>query len=190
MIREIKGTKALSLFSYYFFSTVILVISCCTKNDLFNKLIYNVFFLITICFFSYFFRSILFDKTKRFAINIICIINVCLFTKFDFVLKKLYEVNTVVYAIAFLSIVIYSLLYFEQLISNVNESNLLYQFDFWLVSGYLIYFLGSFFIILFYNNVETDQRGIVWALQNIILFLSSAVALMGSLWIHYRRKYY
>ncbi len=168
-----------------------LIIACCTKNDLINKLLYNIFFLITICFFSFYFKSILFSKIKKAVINILCSVNVILFLLCDIVLRKIYEVNTIVFAVTFLSIVIYALLYFEQLISNVTELNLLYQFDFWLVSGYLLYFLGGFVIILFYNNVETaDQRGIAWSFQNVILFLSSVLSISGSLWIYYRRKYY
>lgn len=122
-------------------------------------------------------------------IVIIFIINLGLFIGFDLLHGGLIKVHTPLYAITYLSVVIYSLVYFEQVMSNVSEMNLLLQFNFWLVSGYLLYYFGSFFIILFYDNVEINDRAIIWSLQNVILFISSVLTLSGSLWISRHRQF-
>jgi len=96
--------------------------------------------------------------------------------------------NTPVYASTFISIVAYSLLYFDQVIRNVNELEILKQFDFWLVSGYLIYFLSSFFIIIFYDEVPLRHRAFLWSLQNMVLFISASLTFSGYLWITYKNK--
>ena len=44
--------------------------------------------------------------------------------------------------------------FFDQVLRNVSELNIHHQFDFWLASGYLMYFLSCFILILFYDNVE------------------------------------
>lgn len=176
------------LFGYYMLSTFLLIAACYTKEDSINKLIYNIFFFITICLISYYFKSILFNRMKRHIINFLLVINVMLFIRSDLVFHQLFEYNTEVYGITFLSIVIYALFYFDEVIRNVNELNLLHQFNFWLVSGYLLYFLSSFFIILFYYEVDIANRASLWSLQNFILFLSSLNTIVGSLWINYQKK--
>lgn len=184
-----KSIKRTVLFVYYLLAALLLTVACYPNANI-NNLIYNIFFLITACVFSYYFKSILFNKTKRNIIKFLLVINVILFIKSDILLHQQFNYNTDVYAITFLSIVIYALFYFDQLLRNVNELNLLHQFDFWLVSGYLLYFLSSFFIILFYYEVDINQRAVLWSLQNFILFLSSVLTLTGSLWIYHQKKYY
>ncbi len=189
VLNKSKSIRKKVLFFYYLTVTLLLLVASFTKNPIVNNCIYNVFFFTTVCVFSYYFKSLLFiNKTKRSLINFLFIINLILFISFDVVNHRLFEYNTHVYAITFLSIVVYALLYFEQVIRNVNELNLLHQFDFWLISGYLLYFLSSFFIILFYNNVEINQRAVLWSLQNIILFLSSVLTISGSIWIFYQKS--
>lgn len=185
-----KLIKIKVLFVYYLSAALLLFEACSTANVGLNNMIYNLFFFTTISVVSYYFRSLSFDKPKNIIISSLFFINVILFIKSNFIDQQFFQYNTGVYAITFLSIVIYALFYFDHVIRNVNELNLLHQFDFWLISGYLFYFLSSFFIILFYHNMNVAERGILWSLQNIILFLSSVLTLTGSLWIHRIRKYY
>lgn len=174
------------LFFYYISATLLLLFASFNAmnidEQIDNDWLYNIFYLITICVLSYYFYQILLDKTKKLAVLFLLSVNVVIFITYDMVLGHFFKsFNGYVYAICFISIVAYALLYFDQLLRNVNEQNILYQFDFWLVSGYLLYFLGSFIIILFYRSVDIDDSGNVWALQNIILLLSSLVTLHGYL---------
>ena len=186
-----KGTPRIKkiLFIYYLVSIPLISIGVFTKNTFVNHVVYNVFFFITICILSFYFKSVVFDKMRRSIINVVLIINAVLFVIYDLINGGLADINTLCYAVTYLSVLIYALLFFEHLIRNVNELNLLLQFDFYLVSGYLLYFFSCFFIILFYDNVEIDERAVLWSLQNVILFLSSILTISGSLWIHHRKKF-
>jgi hypothetical protein len=194
------------LFIYYLCSTFLLFVASFlviyTAADIENNWLYNIFYLITICILSYYFYKILNNKIKKYVIIFLLVINVILFVFYDIISGLFYYVfydiisglfyhgfNEYVYAICFISIVVYALLYFDQLLRNVNEHNILYEFNFWLVSGYLLYFLGCFIIILFYRSVNVDERGSIWSLQNIILFLSSVVTLTGYLRIPSKKLY-
>lgn len=190
ILARTKSNKKEVLFIYYLMASLLIFVACYTKEVRVNRLIYNTFFFITICVFSYYFKSLVFNKTKKYVINILFIINLIIFITSSLISQQFFDINNYVYATTYLSIVIYALLYFEDVFRNINELNLIHQFDFWLVSGYLLYFLSCFFIILFYDNVEINQRGTLWSLQNIILFFSSFFTISGSVWIHYQKKYY
>jgi hypothetical protein len=177
------------LFVYYLLAVPFISFGVFTTNAMANNMIYNIFFFITLCLLSWYFKSLLVNRTRQIVVNIVLLANVLLFIRYDVLFHGVFRINTLCYAITYLSIVIYALLYFEHLIRNVNELNLLLQFDFWLVSGYLLYFFSCFFIILFYDNVEVNQRALLWSLQNSILFLSSILTICGSIWISQKKKY-
>ena len=74
-----------------------------------------------------------------------------------------------------------------------------YDFNFWLVSGYLFYFLVSFAIFLTYHQFtsnildtytseERTLLTVLWAVHNGLLFISAFTALFGHLWIAYRTR--
>lgn len=152
-----------------------------------NNYLYNLFFFITACTFSYYFYQLLRGKVRKIIVVFLLLLNIFLFIFYDIIHKQFDGTyNNYVNATCFLSIVVYAFLYFHQILRNVNELNILHEFNFWLVSGYLLYFLGSFFIVLFYSEFETDLRGVVWAFQNIILLTSALIALTGNIWIKYR----
>lgn len=152
-----------------------------------NNYLYNLFFFMTACIFSYYFYHLLRGKARKITVVFLLLLNIFLFIFYDIIHKQFDGTyNNYVTATCFLSIIIYSFLYFHQILKDVNELNILHEFNFWLVSGYLLYFLGSFFIVLFYSEFKTELRGVVWAFQNIILFTSALIALTGNLWIKYR----
>lgn len=194
-IRRDRAFKKKVLFVYYLCAIVLLLVASFmamyVTNQIDNTWLYNTFYLITVCVHSYYFYHLLNNKTKKYTAIFLLSINLILFIVYDIILEHFFnKFNGYIIAICFLSIVVYALLYFDQLLRNVNELNILYQFDFWLVSGFLLYFLGCFFIILYYESANIDQRGDIWALQNAIIFLSSVVTLTGYLYIHSRKKLY
>ena len=170
LLQRNKSIKKEVLFIFYLLAIILILIACYTTNMMLNRIIYNTYFFITISVFSYYFKSLVTTKTKKDIVNLLFIINLILFINICIISHQLFEINNYFYAINYLTIVIYSLLYFHDVLRNVNEIKLLHQFDFWLVSGYLVYFLSCFFIILFYENVEANLRGALWSLQNLLLF--------------------
>ena len=177
------------LLVYYGLASIMIAIACHSDDEI-NRILYNSFFFITICFFSFYYYSLMLSKMKRYFIIGLFVLNLAMFIRLGIVSHQMVEINNYTYAITYGTIVIYTLLFFDQVLRNVSELNILHQFDFWLASGYLMYFLGCFFIILFYDNVEVQYRSILWSVQNIILLFSSLLTLSGALWINYRLKYY
>lgn len=188
---ERSSSRTVLLF-YYFFAFITIFYACLlahvnTWGD--NNWLYNLFFFVTIIVLSYYFFNLIDSRNKKTAILVILLVNVGLFIWHDIISQKFYDnYNHYVVAVCFLSIIIYSFLYFHQLVTNVGHRNILIDFDFWLVSGYLLYFLGAFFAILFYKNASIEQRAILWGLQNIVLFLSALITLSGNLWISHKKK--
>ena len=189
MLRRNKSNKKEVLFIFYLVEIILILVACYTTNMMLNRIIYNVYFFITVSVFSYYFKSLVSTNPKKLIVTILFIMNLILFINICIISRQLFEINNYFYAIIYLTIVIYALLYFDDVLKNVNELKLLHQFDFWLVSGYLLYFLSCFFIIFFYENIEVGLRGALWSLQNLILFLSSVLTLSASIWI-YQKKYY
>ena len=177
------------LLGYYGLAAIMIAIACHSVEEV-NRALYNIFFFITIFFFSYYYHDLMLSKMKRYVIGALFILNLAMFVKLSVVSHQMVEINNYTYAITYGTIVVYVLLFYDQVLRNVSELNILHQFDFWLASGYLMYFLGSFFIILFYDNVEVKYRSILWSVKNIILLFSSLLTLAGTLWINYRLKYY
>lgn len=178
------------LLIYYLLGSIFITIACYTPSDNLNRVLYNIFFFLTVAVFSLYFILVLESKLKKIIVQIVLLIQFLSFLYVNFIVNKLAGINNYTYGFTYLTIIFYCLLYFEQVLSNVTELNILYQFDFWLIAGYLIYFLSCFFIILFYENVEVNQRALVWSLQNIILFLCSLTTLGGILWIIWGNKSY
>ena len=192
VVRSGKDLKKIVLLSYYLFASGVLFYACLlshvgTWGD--NNWLYNLFFLVTIIVLSFYFHQILLSGKKKTAVKIIISINLIQFVLYDIVRKHFhFTYNYNVVAFCFLSIIIYCFLFFHQLITNVSERSILHNFDFWLVAGYLFYFLGAFFVILFYSNTPVGHRRLIWGVQNIILLLSSLITLCGNLWMVSKRK--
>ncbi len=189
MLKKQKPSRRIVLFLYYLLASVIIAIACHSVDEI-NRILYNTFFFMTICVLSFYYRDLVLSAMKKKVILGLFVLNLALFVNQSVVSNQLIEINNYSYAITYLTIVVYALLFFHQVMTNVTEANILHQFDFWLASGYLMYFVGCFFIILFYDNVEVKHRAVLWSVQNIILLFSSMLTLFGALWIRYQVKYY
>ncbi|HVZ96641.1 MAG TPA: hypothetical protein VG847_07185 [Chitinophagaceae bacterium] len=155
-----------------------------------NNWIYNTVHFINICVLSWYFYHLLQTKLKKGFVWVALVVNVAVFIVYDLILHRFISTyNGYVYAICYICLVAYSFMYFNQLLNNISEKSILNNFNFWLVSGYLINFLGSFIIILLYRTVDYDDTGNVWAMQNIILFLCSIITFVGYLKTSPRKQY-
>lgn len=177
-----KSKSALykSLAFYYAFASLILFVAN-AENDagLLSDWNYNLLFLVSICVFSYYYYHLCATLYQRRFIISSCIANMLTFIYFDIVKARFWSYNNYVYAFAFICIIIYSLFYYRNIIKQVSEENILRKFDFWLVSANLVYILGSFIVVLIYNDTELSIHGDLWGIQSLILFISSFIALKG-----------
>jgi len=180
---------------YYFVISIVIYYACRVALDYSdnNNWIYYIYYFSFAILMSYYFNQVLVGESVK-KVNrylLIIVLGVLLFT--DITSYPFF--NSIGDGIFFLFIAVNSLIYFKQLLVKVDQKNILLNFDFWLISGYLVYFLGSFFIILTYNyftgRVTEAQKVMLadlWSIQNILLLISSIVSLFGFLWIRFQKK--
>lgn len=107
--------------------------------------------------------------------------------------------NSLGYALLSMTVCVYTFLFFHQALNNVSDRVLYHQFTFWLVTGYIIYYLGAFLIFLTYyyftkkiiytyTEEERTLMSLLWGVHNSLLFAGAALTLTGSIWTIYRKK--
>lgn len=161
--------------------------------------LYNIHALLTVGLLGYYFRNLFKTIFKKKVITLlIVVVSLYLLVK-NLVLREFRLFDSIGYSLVSASVVIYVLMYFHQLLSNVTENDIFQDFTFWLGSAFLIYFLGSFIIFLTYyyftvqilatyTNEERYLLTNLWGLHNCLLFTGALLLLTGSLWIVYRKK--
>lgn len=168
-------------------------------KNLNNNWIYNLMYLPAVVAICYYFHETFTSKRKKLIVKSLIALNVIYFVARFLLFGKLIIIDSFGYSLLSFSVLFLSFIYFYQLLKHVNEFKVWVQFDFWLVSGYLLYFLGSFFIFLLYSNLTYNildtytlaQRRlltILWGVHNVLLFLSSLTTLISSIWIAFRNK--
>jgi hypothetical protein len=209
-IRLKNGTARTVLFFYYVIVTLLMSIACAiafhnlTDRPLrplllkINKLLsfinidenpwlYNCFFILTIITLSYYFYKLLLRAASKAIVLFFFIGNLIAFIIVIFS-NKFYQAHTHLYAVVFISIVVYCLLYFHQMLTNIDEKPISHKIDFWLVTSYLLYFLSGFFSIVTYSYIETTNKVSIYSILNILLFISAVVATCGTYYIYTKRK--
>lgn len=161
--------------------------------------LYNIHAFFTVWILGVYFRNLFQSSFKKnIATFLIVSVTAYLLVK-NLVLHQFHTFDSIGYSLVSASVVLYVFLYFHQLLSNVTDENIFHNFNFWLTSGFLIYFLGNFIIFLSYHyftakimaTYTQEERYILtnlWGLHNCLLFVGAASLLSGSLWMAYRRK--
>lgn len=197
-----QNGKNLSLLRLYYLLCVVLMLTASLLVDIadFETIwLYNIHAFSTVWFLGFYFRS-LFQSAlkKRIAALLMAVTTLYLLEK-NLILREFHVFDSIGYSLVSASVVVHVLLYFHQLLNNVTEQSLFRNFNFWLTSSYLIYFLGSFIIFLTYRyftnkilatytNAERDLLTNLWGLHNCLLFAGAVLLLAGSLWIVYRKR--
>jgi hypothetical protein len=180
---------------YYFAATIILsYASYLGINYLDNNWLYTINYLLSAFVFAYYFTSILSKQNNKIIICSVFGITILTFLYTTIVAPKSYF-NSMGAAGFFLATVVSSFLFYRELLSRPSEKNILLNFDVWLISGFVLYFLGSFFIILTYDYFSTRFNyqqelilGNLWAVQNCLFFVASLITLSSQIWIAHRNN--
>jgi hypothetical protein len=161
--------------------------------------LYNIHAFATVWLPGLYFRNLFQASLKKYFTTFL-MISVTLYLLVNhLVLRQFYLFDSIGYSLVSASVVVYVLMYFHQLLTNVTEQDIFQDFNFWLTSGFLTYFSGSFIIFLTYHyftakilaTYTPEERYILtnlWGLHNCLLFVGALVLLFGSLWTAYRRK--
>ena len=183
------------LFVFYLVSTILITYACIIVLDTSanNNWIYNIHYLLSAVLFGYYFFNIIKSNSLRIVVLALFSIAFIYLLITGFFLEENFF-NSYGSALLFIIVVASSLIYLRQRFSQLSEENILFTFDLWLVSGYVLFFLGGFFVILTYNyysyklpEEKWNLLADIWGVQNILLFIGSLLALTGHLWIFYRK---
>jgi hypothetical protein len=179
------------LIVYYLFAMVIITYASFLAFDESkdNNWLYDIHYFLSAIVFGYYFHDLLLNKTNKKIIIVLFTLVVLNFILSDFVFRHPFF-NSLSVAFLFLIVIIAALFYFHELLARMTEKNILLNFNLWVVSGFLVYFLGGFLIILSYNyfsyRLRIEDRVILadlWAVLNVLLFLTSVLTLCSFLWI-------
>jgi hypothetical protein len=198
---KMKETQV--LFIYYILMTTLQLLASINVKLGFTKegniWQYEIAGFLTATFIGYYFYRLLNGSVKKKVILLLIssYLLYAVFRQFTIEGRRLFD--SVGYSLLSASIAIYVFMYFHQLLKNVSEVSILKDFNFWLASSYLVYFVGGFIIfvsyyylttkiIKTYTQPERDLLTALWGLHNVLLFLGALSLLTGSLWITYRRK--
>jgi hypothetical protein len=195
--RRDKTFKRKVLLVYYIIAPPLMFYACLIALDVKsnNNLIYNLHNCLYAVVLYYYFHETLNSSLKKKIIKCLIVGDILYFVIKDVFLGQYSLYDSIGNSIFYLGIVVLSFMYFHQLLGNAKEYNILLEFDFWLICGFLLYFLGSFFVILTYNYFAHDaaaaqrkELAYLWGVQNMLLFLGSLITLSGNLWITYQKK--
>lgn len=191
-------TQILSI--YYMLGTLVLLTgSVAVKVTNNNMWAYDLMALFTAVFIGLYFYRLFQSQAKKRTVLVLVIAYLLYAVLRNFTLEGPRLFDSIGYSIVAASVAVYVFMYFHDILKNVTEANILGEFNFWLASGYLIYFVGSFIIFVSYyyftNKIldtftqpERDILTALWGMHNVLLFVSALSLLIGSLWITYRRK--
>jgi hypothetical protein len=196
--RRDKTTKVKVLLVHYVLSTIYMSYAAAEvfyEQD--NRWLYNLLCVQSAIAICYYFHQLFSSVKKKFIIKCLVVINVSYFLINNIVFGKLFLFDSIGYALLSASVSVMGFLYFYGVLTNVRIRQ--FDFNFWLVSGYLIYFLVSFVIFLTYHNLTnrilntytSEERRLLtalWGVHNVLLFLSAMTTLIGSVWITYRNR--
>lgn len=200
--RSRKQKLSITLVGYYLMVGVLLTAACfpAVRKYFGNTVwLYELAAFFTAVFIGYYFYSIFQSRSKKTTVVVLVLayLAYALFRNLTHEGQRLFD--SVGYSLVSASVAVYVFMYFHQVLNNVTTNNILREFNFWLASGYLVYFLGSFIIFLTYyhftkklleNHTEQgkDLLMALWGLHNVLLFVGAFSLLIGSLWIACRRK--
>jgi hypothetical protein len=150
-------------------------------------------------FLGLYYRSLFKTSLKKNTATVLVVAASLYLLYKNLILREYALFDSIAFSIISASMVIYALMYFHQLLSNVTEEDIFRDFNFWLTSSFLIYFLGNFIIFLTYHyftvkilatytQEERDLLTNLWGLHNCLLFTGALTLLLGSVWISYRKK--
>lgn len=196
-----KSTGLHILFVYYLFAILLLTAGAFrigAKNNN-NIWVYDLLLLFTSVLIGiYFYRLFRASAKKKIVLVLIGIYIIYAIIR-NLTIAEIRLFDSLGYSLVSASVTVYVFMYFHQVLKNVTGVNILKEFDFWLASGYLFYFAGSFIIFVSYyyfttkilatyTEEERDLLTALWGLHNVLLFISASSLLIGSLWLAYRRK--
>lgn len=190
------------LAAYYGLAALLMMVAAAIviSNTYSNNIwLYDIVAAITSVVLGYYFYALLQTRAKKIAVLVLSSAFLVYSAGRHLLFSSDRLFDSLGYALLSASIAVYVFMYFHQLISNVTETDIFRQFDFWLASAYLVYFTGNFIIfssyyyltnriMATYTTEERDLMTSLWAVHNVLLLITGLTLLISSLWLTSRKK--
>lgn len=139
-----------------------------------NVLLYNLFTVLEVTFYTWFFKSVIQGNKKvhqRILILLYLLPTLCLVNIFFIQGPKVF--HTYSYCIASLVMVVLSITYFYHLFHDEKRVNLFREPAFWISIGILFFFISSVSVLGVVNYVSTLPKNISYLLQKLLLITNA-----------------
>lgn len=135
-----------------------------------NFVAFNIYLLFeTLCLFI-FFRNIIKEKKVKKALSFIISVFV-VFWIYDFAKfgRKEFLYNSVTFENIF--ILVFAIYYYYEQIIKSNSALIYTQTRFWVVSAYLVYISGTFFLLLYIPSLDSKQQVKFYLLNYLFIII-------------------
>ena len=194
-----RRLKYIILCAYYMVASIIMAKASLVTG--YNIDLYDFLFLLSSVCLTTFFYLLYSSLTKKIIAIVIGASEACYFVFHDIINSPSPLFDSVAFVILSSGIMIMIFMYIHGLVANISDEPLLSTFDFWFVSGQIIYHLGSFIIFLTFNYLTKkilpaelyshENRAVLtklWGVHNVLLFLGSLLTTGGVAWISFHKK--
>lgn len=163
----------------------------------YNDPVYNALFILTMVVITYYFLQTLTTRSARRIVWVLAVAILLVFTR-ELLLGRGLVFSSLIAALSYGFPVLCAFCYYYETLTHVGETNIVLDYDFWIIAAYTLHFLGNFFIVLAWDHLSNIYQGaelvkhkgqftLLWSIHNLLLFLSAALILITTLWIPYRK---
>ena len=150
-----------------------------------NHFLSNTLTYLNLYIWGYYFYTVIFNLNHRKVIALIVTISTIIMFWSSFTNVNGYNyIDSFVHSVSNIAILAMSLLFFYQLLNNLEINNLLNYSHFWISVGVLVYFSGIFFVHVFAEFITFNKDDSVvqfWSVEDYLLFIQRIFLAIG-LW--------
>lgn len=185
-VRKPYNNSYLTIFVYCLIYAVFEIIGWyCVLNHLQNHFLHNILSYLDILFWGAYFYHILETSISKRVVIALIITTLILITWSNWATGRNFNrMDSFALSIGSLSLIMMCLLFFYQLLNNLDIKNILTYSHFWITVGILIYFSGAFFTFMFAEYITFSKEKTVtqYILINAFLLFFQRIFLALGLW--------
>jgi hypothetical protein len=159
------------------------------KHDIHNLVIYFIWYMLEFYLYSILFQRLLHSRfSKNFTSVMMLLFAVLILVNLGHILEGV-AFDSYLPAFLSLAMLLYCVLFFNQLLDNPRITFIYKTTWFWIITGLLLYFAGSFLIMLstgYLMNKNIDFIMELWILQSLLGIVKNLLIAIGLVYIKQR----
>lgn len=172
--------------------TIVLILSYLgyytSEHNIHNLVIYNLLYIFQFYSYSLLFKELLSSNFARWIIRImVALFTIYIVIKIKHVIFPNDVYNSYIPAFMSLAVIVYCILFFNTQLGNLQTTFIYRTPWFWIVTGLLLYFSGSFLILLVTNYFMLKGNNFIrelWNLLSIFGVIKCILMGMGFLYLN------